>query len=254
MDIIVKMVTSAQFISSIVIILFTIIATLVIEHMHKLYVKKTNNTVQMNAIVRSTFRLMKTVTWIIAVLAVLEVNNIRVTSIIAGVGVAGAVFGMAMQDVFKDVLMGMHIINDKAFKVGDVIKIDDDEGIVTLFTLQTTQYTSLNTGDNVTIANGVYDIDIGLRYDEDPEHVSEVLTDCAKKIKAIKGIKNSEYLAVQSFDATSAIYRIRYWCKPKDKWVTRRAAMGVLQKCLLESDIVLPYSQLDVHVNDSDGK
>ena len=41
--------------------------------------------------------------------------------------------------------MGMHIINDKAFKVGDVIKIDDDEGIVTLFTLQTTQYTSLNT-------------------------------------------------------------------------------------------------------------
>ena len=30
--------------------------------------------------------------------------------------------------------------------------------------------------------------------------------------------------------------------------------MGVLQKCLLESDIVLPYSQLDVHVNDSDGK
>ena len=40
MDIIVKMVTSAQFISSIVIILFTIIATLVIEHMHKLYVKK----------------------------------------------------------------------------------------------------------------------------------------------------------------------------------------------------------------------
>ena len=83
---------------------------------------------------------------------------------------------MAMQDVFKDVLMGMHIINDKAFKVGDVIKIDDDEGIVTLFTLQTTQYTSLNTGDNVTICNrnitkvgitnGVYDIDIGLRYDE----------------------------------------------------------------------------------------
>nr|WP_297968598.1 mechanosensitive ion channel family protein [uncultured Mogibacterium sp.] len=264
MDIIVKMVTSTQFISSIIIILVTIIATIVIEHTHKLYVKKTNNTVQMNAIVRSTFRLMKSVTWIIAALAVLEVNNIRVTSIIAGVGVAGAVFGMAMQDVFKDVLMGMHIINDKAFKVGDVIKIDDDEGIVTLFTLQTTQYTSLNTGDNVTICNrnitkvgitnGVYDIDIGLRYNEDPEHVREVLTECAKKIKAVKGIKNSEYLAVQSFDATSAIYRIRYWCKPKDKWVTRRAAMGVLQKCLLESDIVLPYSQLDVHVNDSDGK
>ena len=249
MDIIVKMVTSAQFISSIIIILVTIIATIVIEHTHKLYVKKTNNTVQMNAIVRSTFRLMKSVTWIIAALAVLEVNNIRVTSIIAGVGVAGAVFGMAMQDVFKDVLMGMHIINDKAFKVGDVIKIDDDEGIVTLFTLQTTQYTSLNTGDNVTICNrnitkvgitnGVYDIDIGLRYDEDPEHVREVLTECAKKIKAVKGIKNSEYLAVQSFDATSAIYRIRYWCKPKDKWCYRSACLNQISCFLIVSSMYM---------------
>ena len=109
----------------------------IIEHGHRIYLKKTNNTVQMNAIVRSTFRLIKTTAWLIALLAVLEVNNIRITSIIAGVGVAGAVFGMAMQDVFKDVLMGMHIINDKSFKVGDVIKIDGDEGIVTLFTLQT---------------------------------------------------------------------------------------------------------------------
>lgn len=263
MDIFIKMITSTQFISSAVIIAIAIIMTFVIEHAHKLYVKKTNNAMQMNAIVKSTFRMIKTVTWIITVLAVLEFNNIRVTSIIAGVGVAGAIFGMAMQDVFKDVLMGMHIINDKAFKVGDVIKLDDDEGIVTLFTLQTTQYTSINTGDHVTVCNrniskvgvstGIYDIDIGLRYDEDPDHIMEILTDCAKKIKAIKGIKNAEYLAIQNFEASSVIYRIRYWCKPKDKWVMRRAAMGVLQKCIIESDIALPYSQLDVHVIDSHG-
>lgn len=263
MDIFIKMVTSAQFISSAVIIAIAIAMTIVIEHAHKIYVNKTNNSMQMNAIVKSTFRMIKTVTWIIAILAVLEFNNIRVTSIIAGVGVAGAIFGMAMQDVFKDVLMGMHIVNDKAFKVGDVIKLDDDEGIVTLFTLQTTQYTSINTGDHVTVCNrninrvgvssGVYDIDIGLRYDEDPEHVREVLTDCAKQIKAIKGIKNAEYLAVQNFEASSVTYRIRFWCKPKDKWPMRRAAMAVLQKCIIESKIRIPYSQLDVHVIDSNG-
>lgn len=263
MDIFIKMVTSAQFISSAVIIAIAIAMTIVIEHAHKIYVNKTNNSMQMNAIVKSTFRMIKTVNWIIAILAVLEFNNIRVTSIIAGVGVAGAIFGMAMQDVFKDVLMGMHIVNDKAFKVGDVIKLDDDEGIVTLFTLQTTQYTSINTGDHVTVCNrninrvgvssGVYDIDIGLRYDEDPEHVREVLTDCAKQIKAIKGIKNAEYLAVQNFEASSVTYRIRFWCKPKDKWPMRRAAMAVLQKCIIESEIKIPYSQLDVHVIDSNG-
>ena len=263
MDIFIKMVTSAQFISSAVIIAIAIATTIVIEHAHKIYVNKTNNSMQMNAIVKSTFRMIKTVTWIIAILAVLEFNNIRVTSIIAGVGVAGAIFGMAMQDVFKDVLMGMHIVNDKVFKVGDVIKLDDDEGIVTLFTLQTTQYTSINTGDHVTVCNrninrvgvssGVYDIDIGLRYDEDPEHVREVLTDCAKQIKAIKGIKNAEYLAVQNFEASSVTYRIRFWCKPKDKWPMRRAAMAVLQKCIIESEIRIPYSQLDVHVIDSNG-
>ena len=30
--------------------------------------------------------------------------------------------------------------------------------------------------------------------------------------------------------------------------------MGVLQKCIIESDIALPYSQLDVHVIDSHNK
>ncbi len=59
-------------------------------------------------------------------------NNIRVTSIIAGVGVAGAVFGMVMQDVFMDVLMGMHIINDKALKLVMLLRLMMMKGIVTL--------------------------------------------------------------------------------------------------------------------------
>ena len=83
--------------------------------------------------------------------------------------------------------------------------------------------------------------------------MSRKFTGCAKKIKAIKGIRNAEYLAVQNFEASSVIYRIRYWCKPKDKWVMRRAAMGVLQKCIIESGLEIPYNQLDVHVVDSQG-
>lgn len=264
MDFLIKIITSAQFISSIAVVLMGLIATFIIEHGHKIYLKTTNNSMQMNAFVRSGFRLAKTLVWIMVIFTVLEINDIRVTSIIAGVGVAGAVFGIAMQDIFKDLLMGMHIVNDKSFKVGDVIKVDGDEGIVTLFTLQTTQYTSLNTGDHVTICNrnitkvgvstGIYDIDIGLRYDEDPGRVKEVFTECANRIKNVRGIKNAEYLAIQKFEASNVVYRIRYWCNPKDKWPMRRAAMGILQKCIIESKLEIPYNQLDVHVDDARGQ
>lgn len=264
MDFLIKIVTSSQFIISIAVVLVGIVFTFIIEHGHKIYLKTTNNSIQMNALVRSGFRIAKTLVWIFIIFTVLEINDIRVTSIIAGVGVAGAVFGIAMQDIFKDLLMGLYIVNDKSFKVGDIIKIDGDEGIVTLFTLQTTQYISLDTGDRVTICNrnitkvgvsaGIYDIDIGLRYDEDPNHVKEILTECTKRIKNVHGIKNAEYLAIQRFEASNVIYRIRYWCNPKDKWPMHRAVMGILQKCIIESKLEIPYSQLDIHIDDFGGR
>ncbi len=83
----------------------------------------------------------------------------------------------------------------------------------------------------VGIATGIYDM-----Y-HDPNMSGSVLTDCADQ-KAIKGIKNSEYLA--SSELTSAIYRIDIG-KPQYR-VTRSSRYGrVLGKAL---NMTFPYNRL----------
>lgn len=251
-------VTSWQLIWSAVLLLIALVGTVLLGHARKVYIRKPDNDMRTDAFIKSVLRLARLILWVLVLFAILEVNEVNVTSIVAGVGVAGAVFGFAMQDVFKDLLMGIHIVNDHSFKVGDVIKLEDDEGIVTLFTLQTTQYKSLNTGDLVTVCNrniskvalscGIYDIDLGLRYEDSPEHVREVLTHAAERIKALPKVKDAEYLGVQRYESSAVIYKIRFRCDPKTKWVTWRAAMAELQQVITASDLEIPYQQLDVHM------
>ncbi len=47
---------------------------------------------------------------IVTVLIVLQINGIDVSSILAGVGIAGVIFGLAIQDWLKDVIRGSRIL------------------------------------------------------------------------------------------------------------------------------------------------
>ncbi|MBQ0005272.1 MAG: mechanosensitive ion channel family protein [Clostridiales bacterium] len=253
-----EIIISKQFIWSGVLVIAAGITTRLITHAYKAYMKKSDKDIKTYAFVRTVFRAVKLVVWMLFILAILDVNDINVTSIVAGVGVAGAVFGLAMQDVIKDVLMGIHIVNDHSFQVGDVIRINDDTGIVTMFTLQTTQYTSLNTGDKVTICNRditkvalastMLDINMPLSYSENPDRVREVFKPCAERIAKIPGIKSAEYLGISDYESSAVIYKIRLHANPKDHWAMKRAALAEIQRTVIREGIEIPFNQLDVNV------
>ena len=67
---------------------------------------------------------------LITFLIILQILEINITSIIAGVGLLGAVFGLALQDFIKDIIRGTSILSDDYFKVGDIVKYKDFEGKV----------------------------------------------------------------------------------------------------------------------------
>lgn len=253
-----EIVVSKETIWSVVFVVIAIVITRIITHGYKLYKKNTDKDVKTYAFVRSILRIVKFVVWLVFILAILDINDINVTSIVAGVGVAGAVFGLAMQDIIKDVLMGIHIVNNQSFKVGDVIRVNDDVGIVTMFTLQTTQYTSVNTGDKVTICNRnittvalastMLDINLPLSYSENPDRVREVLTPCAERIAKIPGIMSAEYLGISDYESSAVIYKIRLHANPKDHWPMKRAALAEVQKTFIKEGIEIPFNQLDVNL------
>ena len=70
---------------------------------------------------------------IITVFAILQVNGVDISSMLAGVGILGVIFGLAIQDFLKDVIRGSTILSDEYFQVGDIVKYKEIEGKVRLY-------------------------------------------------------------------------------------------------------------------------
>ena len=196
---------------------------------------------------------------VFVVLVVLQINDVNVASVLAGLGIVGIIIGLALQDVIKDTIMGIHILSDSFFAVGDVIKLDDKEGIVRSFTLRTTKIELVTTHDIYVICNRnierasvssrQVDIDVPLSYGEDAESARALMSGIADRIRAVDGVENCVFKGTESFNSSSISYKLRFWCDPFNKPDIRRAAMGVVQDALSEAGIRIPYEQLDVHMD-----
>lgn len=63
--------------------------------------------------------------FVIALIAVLMYFEIKVTPIIATLGVGGLAVGLALQNTLKNFFAGLHIISDRPVSVGDYVEIDE---------------------------------------------------------------------------------------------------------------------------------
>lgn len=213
--------------------------------------------VRLRSFVHNGFNIVKFVVVLICAFAILQANGINISSMVTGVGLISAIAGLAMQDFFKDVIMGIHIVNDHSVVVDDVVEINGIEGTVLSFSLVSTILQDLNTGNVVTMCNrnitqvakvkGIYVIDLNLTYSEDPERVRSIFTKAAKDIQKLKGITKADYLGIHAYGDSGVVYRIRFFCSPKIHWPMYREAMGIVQKYVISEKLEIPYPQMDVH-------
>jgi len=68
--------------------------------------------------------------FVLAVLYVFETLGIDITPILGAAGIAGIVIGFAAQTSVSSIISGLFLLSEKAFTVGDVIKIDNISGVV----------------------------------------------------------------------------------------------------------------------------
>ena len=210
-----------------------------------------------SSLTSAVFGGVKIALFIFTVLSVLEVNGVNVTSLITGLGIAGAVAGLALQDFIKDTIMGLRIVADKFYFVGDVIEYNGIEGIVIEFNLRSTRIRSIDTNDEVTISNRnidaikkrshLYDIDVPISYDEDFRRVNAIMYSISKDIGNADGIESCQYKGTQAFDSSNVKYRIRIFCMPEDRPELRRMCLRIIQRRLDAEGIRIPFDQLDVH-------
>ena len=211
------------------------------------------------SVLNISVNLLRIVIIIVAVIVVMQVLGINTGTLTTVLALLLAVLGFAFQDSLKDVFMGLIILIDNYFKVGDAVCYEERDGIVVNFNLRTTKIKMIDDNSVLAISNrnisqiaklsNMNDIDVGLSYDEDVKKVYETLTEVCERVKKLENVEDSMFKGTQSFDDSVINYRVRFFCKPINRPDTKRAVMREIQKGLDEAGIKIPYKQLDVHTD-----
>lgn len=247
-----------------------IIIAIVVEKFLKLIVKKTFNPSKKHhkfdsrkvSTIRSILcNLIKYVVWIIAVLSILSVFGVNTAAIITGLGVASLVIGLAFQDILKDVLVGVSILFESWFAVGDLVKIGGFEGTVVSLGLKTTRLQAF-TGEMKMISNRNISevinysmdktlavVDIAVSYESKIDKVEKILMLTAATIKdKIPSLTSEiELLGIQELSDSAVVFRLVGKCKPAKHYEVQRQMKKEFKNALDKNGIKIPYPQIEVH-------
>jgi MscS family membrane protein len=78
------------------------------------------------------------------VAALLNLFEFDVGTVVAGLGIGGLAFALAAQDTLKNFFGSLMLIADKTFRVGDLVQIGSNEGVVESVGLRTTRIRGLD--------------------------------------------------------------------------------------------------------------
>lgn len=193
-------------------------------------------------------------------IACLGAFGIETTSFAAMIGAAGLAIGLAFQGTLSAVAAGVMLLILRPFKVGDVIGVSGQTGIVEeigLFT--TTIYAFANHKlilsnrdvfgsaiENKTFDGMVrVDVDVGTDYSEDLDNVRAVLMAALEALE--DGERSQVYL--KALGGSSIDWSVRKWTTPQNYLKLRDAITLATKKALDAADIGIPFPQMDVHLD-----
>lgn len=246
---------------SLIIIIIALILYKVVLHIfaksEKLYTKDGEVKKKRATYFRLFRSILRYIVLIITILAILEVNGVKVTSLFAGLGILSVVVGLAIQDWLKDIIRGSSIVSDNYFQVGDVIKYGDIEGKVLVIGLKTTQIQDIRTQNVISIANRKIEevqvvseknyIEIPMPYELPLAKAEAVVKEIIDEIKKDERVSNCLYKSVNKLDTSSINYYIEVDCRPVEKLQVRRDSIRTILSVMEKNNISVPYTQIDIH-------
>jgi moderate conductance mechanosensitive channel len=201
---------------------------------------------------------------VVSAMMILQEFGVKMGPILASAGIVGVAFGFGAQYLVRDVITGFFIILENQYRIGDVVTIGDASGTVEEITLRVTTlrdadgtvhyipHGEIKTVSNQTRQFARINMNIGISYNSNIDHVKDVVNKVGKQISQDKLWKESileapSFLRIHAFDSSSVIIKIIGTTKPQEQW----AVAGELRKRLKESfdaeGIEMPYPQVVVH-------
>ena len=261
MEKIIDFILSVKFYGPIIYIVVAYIIYLVISTINNKIIVKTKQNKKRDTVLRLFNSVIKYILIVIVILLTLDLYGYNTNKLLASLGIAGLVVGLALQDTIKNMLAGILIIMDDRYNVGDIIKVNDFTGEVVMLGLQSTKVKDISgnvfTINNSNISNVInfsnHDstlfIDIPVSYSTDIEKLEKVLRSLEEKVLKIENVVG-EYnlLGVDSFNNSDITYKISIKTKPFKYFNVKREINKMIKVAFDKEGIEIPFNQVDVHM------
>jgi small-conductance mechanosensitive channel len=113
-------------------------------------VKDGNNNEKNISVLLNT--IIKIIVWSVSILILLDNLGVRVSGLVAGLGVGGVAIAFAAQSILGDIFNYFTIFFDRPFEIGDFLVIDQFSGVVEHIGVKTTRIRSLS-GEELIFSN-----------------------------------------------------------------------------------------------------
>lgn len=222
--------------------------------------KSTYEQKKRTTIIELTTNVIKFFVYAVMIIMILDIYEVDTKSIIASLGIAGVVLGLALQETVQDFMSGVTIILDNFYVIGDIITVNGFTGEVIELSLKSTKIKSA-TGEvlilanhnisqviNISQARAGLKIKIATAYEEPTEKVEKTLKKIVEEIKKLPDVyADSNYLGIDSLEDSSITYTIMIYCKQSEQWGIKRKALKMIKEAYEQENIKIPYPQIEVH-------
>ena len=211
----------------------------------------------------SIFKFIRYFTYLIVIVLSLSASGINVTVLLTASAALLVGLGLALQELFQDVIGGIFIMIDKSLAVGDIIELNSKVGRVFEIKLRTTR--AITRDDKVIIipnhkfiSEVIYNytqnhsttreaVKVGVAYGSDTELVKKILLDCADKQNGV--LKSpTPFVLFEDFGDSSLLFGVYFFIH--DSFVDPRIKSEMrfkIDKEFRENGISIPFPQRDVH-------
>jgi small conductance mechanosensitive channel len=201
--------------------------------------------------------------YITAVLMILNDFGVQIAPLLAGLGIVGVAVGFGAQTLVKDMITGFFIVLEDQFRVGDVIRINEFQGVVEYMGLRTTRLRAL--GGEVHIlpnseirmvtnftrqwARAVLDVEVSYRADLDAAF--RALEEAGRRVQADPELGRSilepfEVLGVTALGDSGITLRMTAKVEPLRQWAVERALRKAAKEVFDGAGIEIPFPQRTV--------
>lgn len=197
----------------------------------------------------------------LVLMACLNILGLELKVLLGAAGVLTVAIGFASQTSASNLISGIFLIVERAFQVGDIIRIGEITGEVLSIDLLSVK---LRTFDNllVRVPNEEiiktqvtnlthfpirrFDLQLGVAYKEDLDRVKEVLMKVANSNNLCL-IDPKPLFIIKGFGASSQDIQFSTWSQ-REKWLDMRNSMIVqVKRALDEAGIEIPFPHVSVY-------